>query len=80
MLCCRKDHIIAMDAMDEKWCEKVFIEEIEVAVEGWKCPTCGGESRTIWAGGRRAYYGPLRISGEKEILCRVRLAAIPAAL
>lgn len=41
MFCCRKDHIMAMDAKDEEWCRKVFIEEIEGAMEEWQCPTCG---------------------------------------
>ena len=32
---------MAMDAKDEEWCRKVFIEEIEGAMEEWRCPTCG---------------------------------------
>lgn len=78
MLCCKKYHIIACDALDEELCTKVaksvFTDVnnrgMEGAVERWKCPTCGEEYVTILMDGRRVNYGPLRVGGEKEILCQ----------
>jgi hypothetical protein len=53
MLCCRGGHIMAMDSTDEERTRRVFIEEIEGALESWRCPTCGAVEVTEMRSGVR---------------------------